>query len=842
MASLPRRAKAKVQTAVSKDEFSFFSELSSASEEDDREDSAWEPQKKVPRSLKRPVPKESKPRKAPRVKKNKPQMSDGLGGMTVKEELDDSVAIDDVVLEDRKNKLDTVQTLKTAKRKQKNPTQSPSAQRTKRLKVDEETNKASNFKSENDSTEIPSTSTMWEVACKKEGDEEDYTCDQFPLKKIKTETCPQGQPVRLLPNSKNTVEDVEMNWDIVQFAVTMSKEYKECWEYFRKDKDKESARCQICSKTLQCKASSTSGLHRHLEYIHGMKRKKKSELNNDEPMPSSSKRRTTILHYVKGLDLEETVSKLAALDGISINTITKSEFIRESFTSKGMQLPGSPSSVMTLIHNYYSKVKQLYIQKLDVFKCDNKKLSISVNEWTSCKNRRYMNVHVYCNETSMNLGLIRIHGNCPAEKVLSLLQERLENFQLKLESDAVAITSDGAAVMEKFGKLSPTIQQFCYNYALHLAVTKVFYVKKLKGEPSVTCSSDSEFNTDSEYEQDGNSDSELIDVARADQYDLRDDLSSAISSVRRIVKIFRYSPVKNALLQQEIARSEKRELEVILDCKTRWNTLERMIERFLKIVNPIKTVLRELKLDHLWKEEYYEILRGMLNCLQPVRLAVEALSNREANILTSEGIFKFLFSNLEKQNSSMSQMLLKEIKFELVKRRNRDLVSLTKYLSNVSCLCEREEDEFFALSSKNEIARLAKSLMGRLFKGTFTAEVPREEIKDVHTESSDIKSESDLKCELTKAISISTSKSSPMHADKIFASLRKEMSLYEATHSLTPNLKMLLDALITIRPTSTDNERNFSTSSIFVTNQRSRLSDRAINALCFLKFHFKNDK
>ena len=34
--------------------------------------------------------------------------------------------------------------------------------------------------------------------------------------------------------------------------------------------------------------------------------------------------------------------------------------------------------------------------------------------------------------------------------------------------------------------------------------------------------------------------------------------------------------------------------------------------------NPIMIVLRELKLDHLWKDEYYEIVRGMLNCLQPV--------------------------------------------------------------------------------------------------------------------------------------------------------------------------------------------------------------------------------
>ncbi|KAM5252146.1 S1 RNA-binding domain-containing protein 1 isoform 2-T2 [Hipposideros larvatus] len=216
MSSLPRRAKVKAQTAVSNDEFSSFSELSSASEEDDKDDSAWEPQKKVPRSLKQRVPKESKPKKAPQVKKKDPPVSDGLEGVAVKEELDDSVAIDDVVLEDRKSNLDSVQTLKTAKTKQKNPAQSPSAPRAKKLKVDEETNKASSFKSESDSTEIPSTSTTWEVACKKEENEDDYTFGQSPLKKIKTKTCPQGHPVRSLANSNNIIEDWEMNWDIVQ--------------------------------------------------------------------------------------------------------------------------------------------------------------------------------------------------------------------------------------------------------------------------------------------------------------------------------------------------------------------------------------------------------------------------------------------------------------------------------------------------------------------------------------------------------------------------------------------------------------------------------------------------
>jgi hypothetical protein len=72
-----------------------------------------------------------------------------------------------------------------------------------------------------------------------------------------------------------------------------------------------------------------------------------------------------------------------------------------------------------------------------------------------------MNIGVYYNETPLNLSLIAIHGNCAAEKLLALLQKILETFELKLEADVVATTGDGAAAVEKFRKLSPTIQQLC---------------------------------------------------------------------------------------------------------------------------------------------------------------------------------------------------------------------------------------------------------------------------------------------------------------------------------------------------------------------------------------------
>ncbi|XP_023443885.1 S1 RNA-binding domain-containing protein 1 isoform X2 [Dasypus novemcinctus] len=216
MSSLPRRAKLKVQTAVSRDEFSSFSDLSSASEDDDKEDSVWEPQKKVPRSRKQPIPKGSKPKRASRARKNTLQISDGSEGIAVKEELNSSVAIADVDLEDIKNELETVQTLKTAKTKRKTSARSPSAPRTKKLKVDEETSKTCNLEIESNITETPSTSTMWEDTCKKEENEDDFTFAQSPLKKTKTVTCPQGQAVKFPANASIIKEEVEMNWDIVQ--------------------------------------------------------------------------------------------------------------------------------------------------------------------------------------------------------------------------------------------------------------------------------------------------------------------------------------------------------------------------------------------------------------------------------------------------------------------------------------------------------------------------------------------------------------------------------------------------------------------------------------------------
>jgi len=77
----------------------------------------------------------------------------------------------------------------------------------------------------------------------------------------------------------------------------------------------------------------------------------------------------------------------------------------------------------------------------------------------------------------------------------------------------------------------------------------------------------------------------------------------------------------------------------------------------------------------------------------------------------------------------------------------------------------------------------------------------------------------------------------------ILNKLKQAFTLFRNTGKRTPNLQNLYDVLLTIKPTSIDTERAFSISANFCTKIRSRLADKSINALLFLKyFHLNHNK
>ena len=71
------------------------------------------------------------------------------------------------------------------------------------------------------------------------------------------------------------------------------------------------------------------------------------------------------------------------------------------------------------------------IEKFKTMKKDNRKFSITIDEWSSSRNRRYINISVHYGEEDFeNLGLVRIQGSFPAEKVRLLVEQLLLLFEL----------------------------------------------------------------------------------------------------------------------------------------------------------------------------------------------------------------------------------------------------------------------------------------------------------------------------------------------------------------------------------------------------------------------------
>lgn len=348
---------------------------------------------------------------------------------------------------------------------------------------------------------------------------------------------------------------------------------------------------------------------------------------------------------------------------------------------------------MQIMHKYFEEVRQTTIGKIELLK--DRKFSATLDEWTSMKNRWFLNVNLHTADKEdgfFNLGLIRITGSCPAETVYELYVHKLEEFGLKAD-DIVGVTTDGARVMTRFGQMTQITHQQCYNHGVHLGVTDVLF-KKIDSRPiQVEAADETESDGgDSEMEaddEDGNYNSDDVSA------NVRFDISMALKRVRRIVKLFKRSSVKNNFLQSHIiaaADGNGKELNLKLDCKTRWNSTDTMIERFLTVHNSVSSTLRELSLSQY-------LVKDLHNSLHPITMAVEALSDRNANLITAEEALQFLFDALKEQQGPIAQELYHSILKRVSERRNKDLVSLIKYMQNKDLKGSNE----LPLSSKKAI-------------------------------------------------------------------------------------------------------------------------------------------
>lgn len=281
---------------------------------------------------------------------------------------------------------------------------------------------------------------------------------------------------------------------------------KSLWHYFSKSDNGNSAKCSLCSNTLKISKGSFKGLKVHLATKHYIKitsdssqskrpysvlvskavasTSKQDENNADaieiiceEQMPE---KKTKLIDnfFKKERNMEAMVSRMVCKDGYTFSSFCTSSDMRYLFSKCGYPLPNSPNTIRSIVSNFANTVKADMIIEFEYLKKQGQKFALTFDEWTSQKNHRYLNLNVHNKENHFNLGLIRIRGSCNAEHAISLVKDRLTSFGIDFDTDVIGITTDGASVMVKIGKLVSCYQQLCFAHGIQLAVVDILYKKK----------------------------------------------------------------------------------------------------------------------------------------------------------------------------------------------------------------------------------------------------------------------------------------------------------------------------------------------------------------------------
>lgn len=214
------------------------------------------------------------------------------------------------------------------------------------------------------------------------------------------------------------------------------------WEYFSSEGNFAHCKFAECGKVLNA-AKGTKSLAYHLEKNHFVFKTESKDISweagevisiptnaasgssaqsSEEPKP---KRQKTLFESFERVTLEETVARLAADDGFTVEQITKSKYIQRSLGRDFPDriIPQNQNEMMQLIDDYYSEVKESVTEKLAKLKEDGSRFTATLDEWTRIKNFRYMNVKVSCTSTTekVNLGMIKIQRSCSADDMCGLV-------------------------------------------------------------------------------------------------------------------------------------------------------------------------------------------------------------------------------------------------------------------------------------------------------------------------------------------------------------------------------------------------------------------------------------
>jgi hypothetical protein len=297
---------------------------------------------------------------------------------------------------------------------------------------------------------------------------------------------------------------------------------------------------------------------------------------------------------------EVVLARLVALDCLPFNKLEKSIDIQDGWRAQGLKIPSTRKGMRQMFISFATKIKE---EKKNGFAEDLEKgdrFSVSLDEWTSHKNRRYMclNLHAPMGKVH-NLGMKRIIGSMKAEDAVAMIEAKLNDFGLCLQDDILGMVTDGASVMVKTGRLSNVVHQLCHSHGIHLAVADVLYKPKEREEEEEEEALEpvQETTEDNEEDDSDNDDANWHETCVENPPpELNETIGSVINKIRTLVRSFRKSPLNNDLLQKNCLKEYGKELTLLLDTKTRCALMHIKKEMtFYEATNECPKFLKHLK-------------------------------------------------------------------------------------------------------------------------------------------------------------------------------------------------------------------------------------------------------
>lgn len=113
------------------------------------------------------------------------------------------------------------------------------------------------------------------------------------------------------------------------------------------------------------------------------------------------------------------------------------------------------------------------------------------------------------------------------------------------------------------------------------------------------------------------------------------------------------------MLQKYVKIELNKELKLILDVRTSWNSLVAMLERFIVLKSYILKAVMDLNLEpvNISAEEYF-VLNAAIMALQPIKIGTARLGRREATLLDAESVSVFVLDDLHRNKNCFSCKLL----------------------------------------------------------------------------------------------------------------------------------------------------------------------------------------